>query len=79
MRKVATVEGRLVWFEGGITAGTLFPDRWTCIWHTYRQTESILKQKKEKEEEKKRKEEIKKTNKMKQNETTDNLFMKEWK
>ena len=27
------MENRLVWFEGGFTTGTLFPDRWTCIWH----------------------------------------------
>ena len=33
VRKVAAVEGRLVWFGSGFTAGTLFPDRWTCIWH----------------------------------------------
>ena len=33
VRKVATVEGGLVWFRGGFTAGTLFLDRWTCIWH----------------------------------------------
>jgi len=26
-RKVATMEGRLVWFGGGFTAGMLFPDR----------------------------------------------------
>ena len=32
-RKVATIEGRLVWFGGGFTVGTLFPDVWTCIWH----------------------------------------------
>jgi len=30
-RKVAAVEGRLVWFRDGFTVGTLFPDRWTCI------------------------------------------------
>jgi len=30
-RKVAAVEGRLVWFRDGFTMGTLFPDRWTCI------------------------------------------------
>jgi len=30
-RRVATMEGGLVWFRGGFTAGTLFPDRWTCI------------------------------------------------
>jgi len=29
-RKVATVEGGLVWFGDGFTAGTLFLDRWTC-------------------------------------------------
>ena len=34
VRKMATVEGRLVWFEGGFTTGTLFPDRWTYIWHS---------------------------------------------
>ena len=34
-RKVAAVEGGLVWFGSGFTAGTLFPDRWTCIWHVY--------------------------------------------
>ena len=32
-RKVAAVEGRLVWFGGGFTTGTLFLDRWTCIWY----------------------------------------------
>jgi len=26
-RKVATVEGRLVWFRGGFTVEILFPDR----------------------------------------------------
>jgi len=26
-RKVAAMEGRLVWFRGGFTAGMLFPDR----------------------------------------------------
>ena len=31
-RKVATVEGGLVWFGGVFTTGILFPDRWTCIW-----------------------------------------------
>ena len=31
VRKVAAMEGGLVWFRGGITTGTLFPDRWTCI------------------------------------------------
>jgi len=30
-RKVAAVEGRLVWFGGGFTVEMLFPDRWTCI------------------------------------------------
>jgi len=30
-RRVATMEGRLVGSEGDFTAGTLFPDRWTCI------------------------------------------------
>ena len=30
-RKVAAVEGGLVWFGSGFTAGTLFLDRWTCI------------------------------------------------
>ena len=30
-RKMATMEGGLVGFRGGITAGTLFLDRWTCI------------------------------------------------
>jgi len=30
-RKMAAVEGGLVGFRDGITAGTLFPDRWTCI------------------------------------------------
>jgi len=30
-RKVAAVEGRLVCVEGCFTAGTLFPDGWTCI------------------------------------------------
>ena len=30
-RKVATMEGGLVWFRGGFTAGMLFSDRWTCI------------------------------------------------
>jgi len=30
-RKVAAVEGRLVWFEDGFTTGMLFPDRWTCV------------------------------------------------
>ena len=34
-RKMATMEGGLVWFRGGSTAGTLFPDRWTCIWQQY--------------------------------------------
>ena len=29
---MATVEGGLVWFRGGFTVGTLFLDRWTCIW-----------------------------------------------
>jgi len=24
-------KGGLVWFRGGFTTGTLFPDRWTCI------------------------------------------------
>ena len=32
-RKVATVESGLVWFGGGFTMGTLFPDGWTCIWY----------------------------------------------
>ena len=32
VRKVATMKGGLVWFEGGFTTGTLFLDRWTCIW-----------------------------------------------
>ena len=36
VRKVATVEGRLVWFGGGFTVRTLFPDRWTCIWQDLR-------------------------------------------
>jgi len=36
VRKVATMEGRLVWFRGGFTEGMLFLDRWTCIWHLYR-------------------------------------------
>jgi len=27
VRKVAAVEGGLVWFGGGFTVGTLFPDR----------------------------------------------------
>ena len=31
-RKVATVEGRLVWFGDGFTIGMLFSDKWTCIW-----------------------------------------------
>ena len=31
-KNVATMEGRLVWFKGGFTTGTLFLDRWTCIW-----------------------------------------------
>jgi len=31
-RKMAAMEGRLVWFGGGFTMGMLFPDRWTCIW-----------------------------------------------
>jgi len=26
-RKMATIEGRLVWFGGGFTTGMLFPDR----------------------------------------------------
>jgi len=30
-RKMATMEGGLVWLGGGFTAGTLFLDRWTCI------------------------------------------------
>jgi len=30
-RKVATMEGGLVWFGSGFTMGMLFPDRWTCI------------------------------------------------
>jgi len=30
-RKVVAIEGGLVWFGSGFTAGTLFPDRWTCI------------------------------------------------
>jgi len=30
-RKMAAMEDELVWFRGGITAGTLFLDRWTCI------------------------------------------------
>jgi len=30
-RRMAAVEGRLVGSGGGSTAGTLFPDRWTCI------------------------------------------------
>ena len=33
VRKVAAMEGGLVWFGGGFTMGMLFPDRWTCIWH----------------------------------------------
>ena len=32
VRKMATMEGGLVWFRGGFTMGTLFLDRWTCIW-----------------------------------------------
>ena len=35
-REVAAVEGGLVWFRGGFTMGTLFPDRWTCIWQESR-------------------------------------------
>ena len=27
VRKIAAVEGRLIWFRSGFTAGTLFPDR----------------------------------------------------
>jgi len=30
-RKMAAIEGGLVWFRGGFTAGMLFLDRWTCI------------------------------------------------
>jgi len=30
-RKVAAMEGGLVWFKGSFIAGMLFPDRWTCI------------------------------------------------
>ena len=30
-RKVAAVEGRLIWFRSGFTVGMLFLDRWTCI------------------------------------------------
>jgi len=30
--KMCCEKGGLVWFEGGFTVGTLFPDRWTCIW-----------------------------------------------
>ena len=32
VRKMATVEGGLVWFGDGFTVGMLFLDRWTCIW-----------------------------------------------
>ena len=35
VRKVATMEDRLVWLGGGFTVGTLFPDRWTCIWQMF--------------------------------------------
>ena len=35
-REVATMKGRLVWFGGGFTTGTLFLDRWTCIWQESR-------------------------------------------
>ena len=35
MRKVAAMKGELIWFEGGFTIGTLFPDRWTCVWHMW--------------------------------------------
>jgi len=30
-RKVAAMEGGLVWFRSGFTVETLFLDRWTCI------------------------------------------------
>jgi len=33
-RKVAAIEGGLVWFGGGFTMGMLFLDGWTCIWHS---------------------------------------------
>jgi len=39
-RKVAAMEGKLVWFGGGFTAGTLFLDRWTCIWQITNETYS---------------------------------------
>jgi len=31
---VAAIEGRLVCFEDDFTAGMLFLDGWTCIWHS---------------------------------------------
>ena len=44
-RKVAAMEGRLVWFRGSFTMGTLFPDRWTCIWQVViNQTRSQMKE-----------------------------------
>ena len=41
-RKVAAMKDRLVWFEGGFTAGTLFLDGWTCIWQLMTEFESCL-------------------------------------
>ena len=32
VRKVAAVEGKLVWFGGGFITEILFPNGWTCIW-----------------------------------------------
>jgi len=31
VRKVAAIEGKLVYFGDDFTAGIKFPDRWTCI------------------------------------------------
>jgi len=36
VRKMAAVEGRLVWFRDGFTTEMLFLDRWTCIWQPFR-------------------------------------------
>ena len=51
MRKMATMEERLVWFGGGFTMGTLFLDGWTCIWHidegmTIKKSLSVVKKQK---------------------------------
>ena len=41
-RKVATMEDGLVWFGDDFTMGTLFPDGWTCIWHSNNRLNKIF-------------------------------------